>query len=301
MTNMPASRPPADPATGATAPSRPVSSRDGTLITVAPTGAESRKADVPALPVTLDELVITAKECQAAGAAVIHVHIRDADAQPTLDLGRLTDTVAALRESTDLIVQLSTGGAVSDGFESRLAVLGAAPDACSLTCGTVNFGDEVFSNPWPFIRELYARTQALAVVPEFELFDLGHVATLHRLLADLGAPHGGHVHCDLVMGVPGGMPGDAATLVQAVSALPAGATWSATGIGRTSLPVMFAALAAGGHLRVGMEDTTSFARGRPVTGNTELVERAATLAELAQRPPLAPGQARALLGVTGRR
>ena len=291
MTNMPAS----------TAPSRPVTARDGTLITVAPTGAESSKADVPALPVTLDELVTTAKECQAAGAAVIHVHIRDAGAQPTLDLARLTDTVAALRESTDLIVQLSTGGAVSDGFQNRLAVLDAAPDACSLTCGTVNFGDEVFSNPWPFIRELYARTQELGVVPEFELFDLGHVATLHRLLAALGAPHGGHVHCDLVMGVPGGMPGDAATLVQAVAALPAGASWSATGIGRTTLPVMFAALAAGGHLRVGMEDTTSFARGRPVAGNAELVERAATLAELAQRPPLAPTQARALLGVTGRR
>jgi len=291
MTNMPATAP----------PPRPVTARDGTLITVAPTGAESSKADVPALPVTLDELVTTAKECQAAGAAVIHVHIRDAGAQPTLDLARLTDTVTALRESTDLIVQLSTGGAVSDGFQSRLAVLDAAPDACSLTCGTVNFGDEVFSNPWPFICELYARTQDLGVVPEFELFDLGHVATLHRLLAALGAPHGGHVHCDLVMGVPGGMPGDAATLVQAVSALPAGASWSATGIGRTTLPVMFAALAAGGHLRVGMEDTTSFARGRPVTGNAELVERAATLAELAQRPPLTPAQARTLLGVTGRR
>ena len=91
------------------------------------------------------------------------------------------------------------------------------------------------------------------------------------------------MHCDLVMGVPGGMPGDAATLVAAVAALPAGATWSATGIGRTSIPVMLAALAAGGHLRVGLEDTVSFARGRPVTGNTELVTRAATLARLAQR------------------
>ncbi len=269
------------------------------MITVAPTGAESEKSAVPALPVTLDELLTTAKECQAAGAAMIHVHIRDGQARPTLDLARLSDTVAALREGTDLIVQLSTGGAVSDGFESRLAVLDAAPDACSLTCGTVNFGDEVFSNPWPFIRDLYARTQELGVVPEFELFDLGHIATLHRLLADFGAPHGGHVHCDLVMGVPGGMPGDAATLVRAVSALPDGASWSATGIGRTSLPVMFAALAAGGHLRVGMEDTVSFARGRPVAGNAELVERAATLAGLAQRPPMSPDEARDLLGVTG--
>jgi uncharacterized protein (DUF849 family) len=269
----------------------------GTLITVAPTGAELEKSAVPALPVTLEELVTTAKECQQAGAAVIHVHIRDAQAKPTLDLGRLTETVQALREGTDLVVQLSTGGAVTDPYERRLAVLDAAPDGCSLTCGTVNFGDDVFMNPWPFICELYVRTQQLGVVPEFELFDLGQVATLHRLLDKYGPPFGGHVHCDLVMGVPGGMAGDAATLVAAVAALPAGATWSATGVGRTAVPVMFAALAAGGNLRVGMEDTVTFSRGRPVAANAELVERAATLAGLAQRPALTPGQARELLGI----
>ena len=272
----------------------------GTLITVAPTGAELEKDAVPALPVTLDELVSTAIQCQEAGAAVIHVHIRDHEAKPTLDLGRLTDTVRALHEATDLVVQLSTGGAVTDSFERRLAVLDAAPDACSLTCGTVNFGGDVFMNPWGFITELYAKTQALGVVPEFELFDFGHIATLHRLLAELGEPAGGHVHCDLVMGVPGGMPGDAATLVQAVAALPPAATWSATGIGRTALPVLFAALAAGGHLRVGMEDTVSYARGRPVASNAELVARAAAAAEIAQRQAMSPAAARTMLGVPDR-
>jgi uncharacterized protein (DUF849 family) len=271
-----------------------------TLITVAPTGAESDKAAVPALPVTLDELVASAAECRAAGAAVIHVHIRDDKGRPTLDPSRLADTVKALRESTDLIVQLSTGGAVTDGFTDRLAVLDAQPDGCSLTCGTVNFGDEVFSNPWPFIRELYGRTQQMGVVPEFELFDLGHAATLRRLLAEMGPPPGGHVHCDLVMGVPGGMPGDPATLAAAVAALPPGATWSATGIGRSTLPVMLTALAGGGHLRVGMEDTTSFSRGRPVSSNAELVERAAAVAGLAQRPPMLPDEARAMLGISAR-
>ena len=268
-----------------------------TLITVAPTGAEADKSAVPALPVTLNELVLTAKECEAAGAAVIHVHIRDDEARPTLDLARLADTVAALRAGTDLIVQLSTGGAVTDGFAARLAVLDAAPDACSLTCGTVNFGDEVFHNPWPFIKDLYQLTQERQVVPEFELFDLGHVATLHRLLGEFGAPAGGHVHCDLVMGVPGGMPGDVATLAAAVAALPAGATWSATGIGRTTLPVMLGALGAGGHLRVGMEDTLTYARGRAVARNAELVERAAELARIAQRPATRPADARAFLGI----
>jgi uncharacterized protein (DUF849 family) len=269
-----------------------------TLITVAATGAEAEKATVPALPVTLDQLTSQAIECQQAGAAVIHVHIRDDEAKPTLDVSRLKDTVAALRDTTDLIVQLSTGGAVTDGFDARLAVLDAEPDACSLTCGTVNFGDDVFANPWGFIKDLYQLTKERGVVPEFELFDLGHIATLQRLLGDFGPPVGGHVHCDLVMGVPGGMRGDVPTLAAAVLALPDGATWSATGIGRTSLPVMFGALGAGGHLRVGMEDTITFSRGRPVTGNPELVQRAADLANLAQRPPMSPAEARAFLGIT---
>jgi uncharacterized protein (DUF849 family) len=271
-----------------------------TLITIAPTGAEAEKVAAPALPVTLDELVHAAKECEGAGAAVIHVHIRDAEARSTLDPIRLRDTVTALRESTNLIVQLSTGGAVTDPYEHRLKVLDAAPDACSLTCGTVNFGTDVFMNPWPFMAELYQLTQAMEIVPEFELFDLGQVASLNRLLDTYGAPYGGHVHCDLVMGVPGGMPGDARSLVAAVEALPVGATWSATGIGRTTLPVMYAALSAGGHLRVGMEDTLTYAKGRPVTANSQLVERAATLAKIAQREPMSPDEARSFLGVRRR-
>jgi uncharacterized protein (DUF849 family) len=250
--------------------------------------------------VTLDELMATAKACEAAGAGLVHVHIRGADTRPTLDLGRLRETVQALRESTSLVVQLSTGGAVTDPFDDRLRVLDAEPDSCSLTCGTTNFGDDVFANPWPFMAELYQRTQAAEVVPEFELFDLGHVASMSRLLDTYGAPYGGQVHCDLVMGVPGGMPGTAAALVAAVAALPAGCSWSATGIGRTSLTVALAALSAGGHLRVGMEDTLTFAKGRPVTGNEELVARAAELARLAQRPPMTTDEARALLRVKDR-
>jgi len=271
-----------------------------TLITVAPTGAEADKAAAPALPVTLSELVATAKECEAAGAAVIHVHIRDENARPTLDGTRLADTVAAIKQATDLIVQLSTGGAVTDPFDARLKVLDAGPDACSLTCGTVNFGDDVFRNPWGFITDLYQLTLERHVVPEFELFDLGHVATLHRLLAEFGPPAGGHVHCDLVLGVPGGMPGDLRTLAAAVAALPDGASWSATGIGRTTLPVMLSALADGGHLRVGMEDTLTYSRGRPVARNAELVERAAQLASIAQRPPMSSAEAREFLGIPAR-
>jgi 3-keto-5-aminohexanoate cleavage enzyme len=273
----------------------------GTLISVAPTGAETPKAKAPTLPVTLDELVATAKDCERAGAAVIHVHLRDANDASSLDVGALKEAVSALRESTDLVVQLSTGGAVTDPEEARLAVLDAQPDAASLTCGTVNFGDDVFLNRPAFITALYTRMQERGIVPEFECFEPGHLATVTRLVDRYGPPPGGHVHVDLVMGVPGAMPGTAHQLAACVSVLPDGATFSATGVGRTTIPVMLAALAHGGHLRVGMEDTLTFAAGEPVRDNVQLVERAATLATLAQRPPITPADARALLGIEGGR
>ena len=266
------------------------------MITVAPTGAETDKADAPALPTTLPELLAEAVACEAAGASMIHVHVRDAAHRPTLDPVRLRDTVAALREGTGLVVQLSTGGSVHDPLEARLAVLDAAPDSCSLTCGTTNFGADVFLNPWPFMVELHTRARDLHIVPEYELFDLGHVHALGRLLGTCGLPWGGAVHCDLVLGVPGGMPGTVAALAAAVAALPPQVTsWSATGVGRSHLPVAAATLALGGHLRVGMEDTLTYAAGRPVRSNAELVARAARLATELERPPLSPAGARELL------
>ena len=270
----------------------------GTLITVAPTGAEHAKTDVPNLPVTLDELVRTAQDCERVGAAMIHVHIRDDQAKPTLDLGRLTDTVTALRERTGLIVQLSTGGAVTDPEADRLRVLDARPDSASCTMGTVNFGNDVFLNRWEFVVELHQRMIERNILPEYEIFDLGQLVALHRLLDKYGLPAGGHVHVDLVMGVPGGMAGDTETLVAALRLIPEGATFSATGIGRSSLPVLLAALSAGGHLRVGMEDTISYAKGEPVRDNAQLVARASGLARIAQRPPLLAADARALLGIS---
>src|ERR671921_1845090 len=262
---------------------------DRLLITVAPTGAETAKSDCPQLPTTLEELVETAVACEGAGAAMIHVHIRDDEHRPTLDGQRLKDTVSALRESTSLVVQLSTGGSVHDPLDLRLRVLDAEPDSCSLTMGTTNFGDDVFSNPWPFICELYQLSQERQVVPEFELFDLGQVAALHRLLDRYGLPYGGRVHVDFVMGVPGGMPGTADALVAGVAALPDAVTsWSATGIGRSTLPVALGSLAKGGHLRVGMEDVLTMSRGVPVEHNAQLVERAVALGRLAQREPMTP-------------
>ena len=273
-----------------------------TLITVAPTGAELAKEDFPQLPTTLEELVETAQACEGAGAAMVHLHIRDAEHRPTLDQGYLKAAVDALREQTSLVIQLSTGGSVHDPLDRRLTVLDAEPDSCSLTCGTTNFGDDVFLNPWGFMSDLYVQAQEREVVPEFELFDLGHVHALRRLLDTHGLPFGGRVHVDFVTNVPGGMPGTPAALMAGVQMLPPEVTsWAATGIGRAHLPMMAAALSGGGHLRVGMEDNVVFSRGVQVQHNRELVERAAHLAEVMQRPAMSTDDARALLGVKDRR
>lgn len=242
-----------------------------------------------------------AKSCEDAGAAMIHIHVRNNEGVPTLNLACIEDTLAAVRDASNLVIQLSTGGAITDPFDARLNVLATQPESCSLTLGTVNFGDGVFSNPWGFIVDLYNESKFQQVVPEFEIFELGHIATLHRLLEQEGLPYGGKVHCDLVLGVPGAAPGSPRIVQTAVDLFPDEVTsWSATGIGRSTLPVALSALSLGGNLRVGMEDTLSFAAKTPVRGNTELVARAASLARLAQRPPVDANFARELLSVRKR-
>ena len=241
-----------------------------TLITVAPTGAEQRKDDVPQLPTTPEEIAAEAAACEAAGAAMIHVHVRDAAHEPTLDLPRVREVVAAVRDASSLVVQLSTGGSVHDPMPERLRVLDAGPDSCSLTLGTVNFGDDVFMNPWGFVVELFRDSRDRGIVPEFEVFDLGQLSTLRRLLDREGLPAGGKVHVDLVMGVPGGMPGTTDALVACVAAMPEQVTsWSATGIGRTHLPVLGRVAVGrrpparrhGGHRRVGPRSRRAGAGG----------------------------------------
>src|SRR4051812_37414161 len=190
---------------------------------------------------------------------MIHLHIRDADHAPTLAAGLLRASVDAVRSETDLVVQLSTGGSVHDPLDQRLTVLDAEPDSCSLTCGTTNFGDDVFLNPYPFMARLYEQAREREVVPEFELFDLGHVAALRRLLDTYGLPYGGAVHVDFVTGVPGGMPGTVEALVAGVQLLPPQVTsWSATGIGRTHLPIAAGALRLGGDPRGGLGGNPGF-------------------------------------------
>jgi uncharacterized protein (DUF849 family) len=267
------------------------------FVTVAPTGAESGYADNPGIPLQPEEIVAQAIECEAAGAALIHIHGRDARGGSSLDHGVLRAIMDGVRESTRLIIQLSTGGGVHDSPEDRLRVVDLAPESCSLTCGTVNFGRSVFANPLPFIEQLYLAMLERQVMPEFECFELGHIETLNRLLDKHGAPTAGTVHCNLVMGVPGAMPGTLPALVTARASLPTDASWSATGIGRTSIPVMLGTLAMGGNLRVGMEDTLRYSAEEMVTDNAQLVRRAVALGRSAQVQLRTADETRADLGL----
>lgn len=209
------------------------------------------------------------------------------------------DAFAAARDAigstTDLIVQFTSGGAVSDTPEERIAPLDLAPEMASLTTGTVNFGDEVFSNPIPLIVRFYRRMRELAILPEFEIFEPGMIATAERIYVEHGDAH--HRHFDFVLGVPGAMPAWPDSVAFLADKLPGDATWSATGIGKSHLEVTEAALTGGGHVRTGFEDVRYFAPGRLATSNAELVARVAEMARTAGREVATPGIARDLLGL----
>ena len=267
------------------------------IITVAPTGAEVPPEQTPHLPYTAAMVGETAAACRAAGASMVHIHGRRPDGRPTQDVETYRAFAEAVRAKSDLIVQFSTGGAVGMTPGERAVNLELRPEMATLTCGTVNFGDDVFENPFPVIRGILARMREFDVVPELEIFDLGHLDNARRLEREglLTFPR----HVDIVLGVPGGAEGSVENLVDIVRRLPYGCTWSVAGIGRAQLPLAAAAIAMGGHVRVGLEDNLYYAKGR-LARNEELVARVARLAGELQRPVATPDEARSLLGLRAR-
>ncbi|MBA2726060.1 MAG: 3-keto-5-aminohexanoate cleavage protein, partial [Actinobacteria bacterium] len=147
------------------------------IITVAAVGAELSREQQPALPITPDELAADAEACVAAGASIYHLHVRDPQGDPTMDVGAFAAAKQAIEERIDVIVQFTTGGALSDDEGSRLAPLRLRPEMATLTTGTVNFGDEVFFNSIPLVRRFHKEMCELGVVPEFEIFEAGMIET----------------------------------------------------------------------------------------------------------------------------
>ena len=265
------------------------------IVSVAGIGAELTRAEQPNLPLTVEEVGADAAECAAAGASIYHLHVRDEAGAPTMDVETYRAVRDAIGARTDLIVQFSSGGSVSDDEDARIAPLELRPEMATLTTGTVNFGDEVFLNPLPLVVRFYERMLSLGILPEFEIFEPGMVATADRIYEEHGDGH--HRHYDFVLGVPGGMPAWPDAVEYLASHLPDGATWSATGIGSAHIPVTEAAIRLGGHVRTGFEDVRWFARGELASSNAQLVDRVVSMARAAGRDVASPEQTRGILGL----
>jgi len=264
------------------------------IITVALNGAEVTREQNPHIPFTPEEIAEDAARCREAGAAMVHVHGRLPDGTPTQDAAVYKEIIDAIRARTDVIVQVSTGGAVGMTAEERLAPVTLRPEMASLTTGTVNFGNDVFLNP-PDLIETFARTmRQYGVVPEIEAFDVGHIDNALALVQKgiLELP----LHFDFVMGVPGGIAPTLRNLLHMAESLPPGCTWSVAGIGRAELPLAVAAILMGGHVRVGLEDNLYYTRGVKAT-NVMLVERIVRLARELGRDVATPDEARRILGL----
>ena len=273
------------------------------VITAALVGAETTREQTPYLPITPEEIAAEAVRCHEAGASIVHLHVREPDGTPSQSAELFRETIERIRErAPDLICQTSTGGAVGMGVDERAQPLtlrnSARPDMATLTTGTVNFGDEVFWNPLPLVRDLARRIREAGIVPEIECFDAGMIDTALLLakegLLDLPA------HFDFVLGVRGALGARRSTLEFLRSEIPEGSTWTVAGVGRHQLPMAEIAIALGGHVRVGLEDNIYVSKGVLAKGSFELVQRVVEMARAAGRPIATPDEARQLLRIPPR-
>jgi 3-keto-5-aminohexanoate cleavage enzyme len=269
------------------------------IISAATTGSWPTKAQNPHVPTTPEEIAQAAIACGEAGAAIVHIHVRDDEQRVTCDPARYA-RVRELVEAagSNVIINMSTGGgAGTTTDDERMAPVDLAPEIASFDCGSVNFGERVFINSPSFLRELAQRMQAAGVKPEIECFEPGHVWNALRLIDDglLEPPF----WFQFVLGVRGGSPPEVKHLQHMVEMLPDGARWSVCGIGRAQLPLGMAAMAMGGHVRTGLEDNIYYHKGELATSNAQLVARVARIAAELGRPLATPDQVRALLGLRG--
>jgi 3-keto-5-aminohexanoate cleavage enzyme len=265
------------------------------ILTAAICGAETTRQQTPYLPITADELAAEAERCAQAGASVIHLHVRNDDGTPTQDRALFEKAIRAIRARCDAIVQTTTGGAVGMSADERAQPLLCNPEMATLNAGSLNFGDDVFLNPFPMVREFARRMRERGIVPELECYDAGHVESCLALakegVIDLPA------HFDFVLGVRGGLGASEENFRFLLGKLPQGSSFSVAGIGRHQLPMAELSLRLGGHARCGLEDNVYLSKGVLAKGSYELVARLAEVARGAGRAVATPAQARELLRI----
>jgi 3-keto-5-aminohexanoate cleavage enzyme len=267
------------------------------ILTAAIVGAETTRAQNPHLPISAEEIGVEAARCRENGAAIIHLHVREPDGRPSQSRELFARAIEEIRKRTDVIIQTSTGGAVGMTAEERAQPVSLRPEMATLNCGTLNFGDEIFDNPFPLMRRMAALIREAGVTPELELYEFGHLDNALLLAKEglLTPPF----HVQLVLGVRGGMAPSEARIRLLVSELPAGSSWGVAGIGRHQLPMVRLALSLGGNARVGLEDNVYVSKGVLARGSWELCAEAGKIATEVGRPLASPEEARRQLGLRG--
>ncbi len=269
------------------------------IITAAICGAEVTKQQNPAVPYTVEEIVKEAKSAVEAGAAIVHLHVREDDGTPTQSRDRFQECEEAiLKVCPNVILIPSTGGAVGMSPEERLQSTDTTPlpEMATLDCGTCNFGDEIFDNTMPTMRAFGKRMLERGIKPEYECFEMGHLDTILNM-ARKGEVPGAPMQFNFVLGVPGCTPATVDNLCWLVRNIPAGSTWTSTGIGRHAFSLAAPTIVMGGNVRVGFEDNLYLEKGVLAKSNGELVDKVVRLAKLLGRPIATSDEAREILGL----
>jgi len=271
---------------------------DALIINAALTGMVPRRADNPHIPLTESEIVADAVRVVNAGASILHLHVRYPDESPCSELAPNASLFRAVRAACPgVIISGSTSGRTVSELDKRAAVLGAAPDMASLTCGSMNFPTQASVNAPATIRGLAQRMRERGIMPELELFDLG-MADYACYLVERGEvtlPG----YANILLGSLGTASASAFNLATIVRALPPQVTWAAAGIGRFQLPMNSMAIAMGGHVRVGLEDNLWMdpeTKADPAS-NLRLIERVVAIARANGRDVATPAEARAMIGL----
>ena len=268
------------------------------IISASLTGAVTPKSINPNIPLTPMEIANDAYECWKAGAAVVHLHMRDKNGMGTMDKELFKETVALIKAKCDVVINLTTSGDHLASDEERMAhIIEIKPEIASFDAGSFNWMPAgIFANTPQFLEKLGKTMIENNIKPELEIFDLGMINTTIYYIKKgiIAAPP----HYQFVLGVLGAAPATVDNLVLFKNSIPSDATWSAFGIGKAHLPILYATIALGGNVRVGLEDNVYYSKDRLAT-NVELVQRAVRLIKEADKEVASPDEARQILGLKG--
>lgn len=276
----------------------PLASYPRLIINAAITGMVPGKAQTPHIPVTEDEIVADAVACCHAGAAIVHLHVRDENGLPDYRAERYARVIRRIRAECDIIICASTSARRYPEFEKRAEVLylqgDEKPEMASLTTGSFNFPAQASINPPEVIQKLAAIMLENNIKPEFEIFDSGMLNYALYLDRKMSFPK--PLYFNFLLGSVGGMQARIDDLAYLTRGLPEHSYWAASGMGVFQLPVNCAAMISGGGVRTGLEDNIYFDNGKNQLGtNVQMIERIVTLARLLGREIATPAEARGIL------